>query len=108
MSLRKRRATDDLLPTSRPSKVPRTDHACLKSASGSLTLVDPSVGSETLGTRWAQLAEEVYQLVGDTSNVMFGTLYKSIGLFLRSPLERGTNHSSLIYCFCSCFIHQCR
>lgn len=76
MNHRKRQAVDELLPTTRPAKIPRSNHAYLQSASDHAALLPP-----TLGSRWVQLSDDILTLVGDTGGAMINTvLQKAEGI----------------------------
>lgn len=62
MNHRKRRATDELLPTSRPLKAPRIGYTYLKPAAVAY--------DQSLTLRWIETTGQVRQLVGDTVNEM--------------------------------------
>lgn len=90
MNHRKRRAADELLPTTRPTKIPRSNHTYLRSSPEHAALIQ----HEQLGTRWVQLAEEIYTLVGDTAGVMFSALTRGLGgLFSQTSSEQGAYRS---------------
>ncbi|KAI0085605.1 hypothetical protein BDY19DRAFT_429274 [Irpex rosettiformis] len=86
MNHRKRRAADELLPTTRPLKIPRSNHAYLQSSSEHAALPQTA----TLCARWFQVGEEVYTLVGDTAGAMFNTLVRGVvgALFPRPDSEQ--------------------
>lgn len=86
MNYRKRRAADELLPTTRPLKIPRSNHTYLQSPSEHAALLQTT----TLGTRWARVAEDVYTLVGDTAGAMLNTIFRGVGnLFSSRDSEQG-------------------
>lgn len=85
MNYRKRRATDELLPTTRPPKIPRSNHTYLQSASEHAALLP----NTALSTRWVKAAEDLYTLVGDTAGAMLNFFLRGGGLFSRPESEQG-------------------
>ncbi|KAI0803081.1 hypothetical protein BC629DRAFT_1491630 [Irpex lacteus] len=84
MNYRKRRATDELLPTTRPPKIPRSNHTYLQSASEHAALLP----NTALSTRWVKAAEDLYTLVGDTAGAMLNFFLRGGGLFSRPESQQ--------------------